>query len=126
MGLIFGKVAKSCAGYAHAVEAVWGSLDHSLFANAIGRDLTCLNILGTGPSLPPKHKRVRRVLVQAGLPPTRFFKHPPFPAIGLLFLVVNEEEKWEESALCVAFATTVSYRTIVAVDSLKFDSQSCV
>ena len=74
MGLIFGKVAKSCAGYAHAVEAVWGSLDHSLFASAIGRDLTCLNILGTGPSLPPKQKRVRRVLVQAGLPPTRFFK----------------------------------------------------
>jgi hypothetical protein len=27
MGLIFGKVPKSCAGYAHAVEAVWGSLD---------------------------------------------------------------------------------------------------
>ena len=54
------------------------------------------------------------------------FKHPPFPAIGLLFLVVNEEEKWEESALCVAFATTVSYRTIIAVDSLKFHSQSCV
>ena len=49
--------------------------DHwTLFASAIGRDLTCLNILGTGPSLPPKQKRVRRVLVQAGLPPTRFFK----------------------------------------------------
>ena len=44
----------------------------------------------------------------ACVPPTRFFKHPPFPAIGLLFLVVNKEGKWEESALCVTFATTVS------------------